>query len=177
MLRCRNCHAWLAPNAEACPRCGASTAVPDAPGYRNPVLVFFAFFAIGLIVFAWIFDLPEKSARAPRPADAVTAPAVPERGAVPLPEAAPLAADTPAPAEDTPAAEPPATDGFPYDATLTDPDGVVVLQSKATMFSRNVAKLASGTRVRAARRSGEWIRVKTQEGRVGYVRRRQLVFR
>ena len=180
MLRCRTCNAWLGPTAETCPRCGTPRAAEDAPRPWHPVLVFFAFFAIGLIAYAVVFGLPEKPSREPRPATAVSAPAVPDAGAVPRPETTPAAVEAPVATEDAPATEPPASsrhDGFAFDATLTDPDGVIVLQSKATMFSKNVAKLASGTRVRAARRSGEWIRVQTRDGRVGYVRRRQLVFR
>ena len=143
MPRCRTCNASLDPNAEACQRCGAPVARQDAPSHRNTVLVFFAFFALGLVAYAWLFGLPEKTVRAPRPADAVTAPAVPDPGAVPLPEAVPTVVDAPVAAELEPEAPAPAShDGFPFEATLSDRRGVIVLQSKATMFSRNVAKLA-----------------------------------
>ena len=65
---------------------------------------------------------------------------------------------------------------FAYEATLEDFKGQVVLQSKPSMMGDNVAKLAAGSPVRASAREGKWVLIKTYDGKVGYVRGRQLKF-
>ena len=59
---------------------------------------------------------------------------------------------------------------------MEDFKGQVVLQSKPSMMGDNVAKLAAGSPVRASAREGKWGLIKTYDGKVGYVRGRQLKF-
>lgn len=74
------------------------------------------------------------------------------------------------------AAIPTPTSEFPLVATLQDPDGIVVLQSKPSMFGKNVSEMAVGSTVLASAREGKWIAVRTTLGEIGYVRQRQLRF-
>lgn len=79
-----------------------------------------------------------------------------------------------------PAAQAPTTgdvDGaFPFPARIVDRRDEIVLQSGPGITSRNIAKLATGTVVQADSTEGKWIRVKTDDGLIGFVRRKQLDF-
>lgn len=65
---------------------------------------------------------------------------------------------------------------FAYEATLDDFKGQVVVQSKPSVMGDNVAELPAGTQVRASAQEGKWVLIKTYDGKVGYVRGRQLKF-
>lgn len=65
---------------------------------------------------------------------------------------------------------------FPFRARLVDSRGVVVLQSGPGITSRNVTRLDAGNLIRAESVDGKWIRVKTNDGLVGFVRAKQLEF-
>lgn len=65
---------------------------------------------------------------------------------------------------------------FPFAARLVDRRSKVVLQSGPGITSRNVAKLETGATVYASATDGKWIRVRTRDGLVGFVRRKQLDF-
>ena len=72
--------------------------------------------------------------------------------------------------------EPPT--GFPYPARIVDPLGraSIVLQSTPSMLGKNLHQVAVGTLVHASGFDGEWINVRLDDGQVGYVRRKQLLF-
>lgn len=59
-------------------------------------------------------------------------------------------------------------------ARIVDARDRIVLQSGPKMSSRNVAKIDSGSTVEVLSDEGKWIQVRTEEGQVGYVRRKQL---
>lgn len=67
-------------------------------------------------------------------------------------------------------------DEFPYKATLFDDRGTIVLQSEPSIIGKNVAKLSSGDTVYTSTQDGKWIRIKTTDGLVGFVRQKQLQF-
>lgn len=65
---------------------------------------------------------------------------------------------------------------FPYRARLVDSNERVVIQSKPAMTSKNIEVLAAGDIVHASSKDGKWIAVSIHDGRIGYVRKRQLEF-
>jgi hypothetical protein len=65
---------------------------------------------------------------------------------------------------------------FPLSAHLVDSRGKVVIQSRASVFSKNVTSVATGVHVQASSKEGKWISVQLDDGRVGFVRERQLQF-
>ncbi|WP_245559596.1 SH3 domain-containing protein [Luteimonas mephitis] len=67
-------------------------------------------------------------------------------------------------------------DEFTHKAILVDSRGTIVLQSGPSILSANVDKLQSGDSVFTAGRDGKWIKVRTNNGLVGYVRQKQLQF-
>lgn len=68
--------------------------------------------------------------------------------------------------------------GFPYTARIVDPLGrdSIVLQSKSSMLGKNLGRVTVGTLVHASNFDGDWISVRLDDGQVGYVRRKQLLF-
>lgn len=65
---------------------------------------------------------------------------------------------------------------FPFRAVIVDRRRSVVLQSEPRMLSRNVAKIPAGIVVAAQTDAGKWIKIRTDDGRTGYVRGKQLQF-
>ncbi|WP_081420442.1 SH3 domain-containing protein [Pseudoxanthomonas sp. Root630] len=59
-------------------------------------------------------------------------------------------------------------------ARIVDSRDRIVLQSGPKMSSRNVAKIDSGSTVQVLSDEGRWVQVRTEDGQVGYVRRKQL---
>ncbi|MGB3499188.1 MAG: zinc ribbon domain-containing protein [Rhodanobacter lindaniclasticus] len=65
---------------------------------------------------------------------------------------------------------------FPYKAYVIDSRGKVVVQGGPSVFYKNVEELKSGDTVWAAGKDGKWISVQLLDGKIGYVRQRQLEF-
>jgi hypothetical protein len=65
---------------------------------------------------------------------------------------------------------------FPYQAVVDDSRGKIVVQGGPSVFYENVEVIRSGTTVRAAKKTGKWISVQLADGKVGYVRQKQLKF-
>lgn len=198
MLRCSNCNGPVDVNAVACPRCGRPEAGAEAARLQSGGCLAIFLAILGLGVYAKFFSesdpaQTEQTAFVESAQSSVASNGQPsidgssqfEPNETGLPQEEPesnlginespnLQEETEA---DLDANQSPNLQGdFLLDATLTDKRGEIVLQSKASIFSKNVSVLASGTPVRAEPTSGEWIRILTSDGLVGYVRRKQLVF-
>ena len=65
---------------------------------------------------------------------------------------------------------------FPYRARINDRREDIVIQSGPRMSSRNIAKVPSGSVVRASSNDSNWVQIQTDSGLVGFVRLRQLEF-
>jgi hypothetical protein len=65
---------------------------------------------------------------------------------------------------------------FPYKAYVIDSRGKIVVQGGPSIFYKNVEVLKSGESVWAASKDGKWISVQLLDGKIGYVRQRQLEF-
>jgi len=65
---------------------------------------------------------------------------------------------------------------FPFSAQLLDPRGRIVIQSGPSVLSSNVTSVETGTHVHASSKEGKWISIQLEDGRVGFVRQKQLQF-
>ncbi len=66
------------------------------------------------------------------------------------------------------------SDDFSLQVTLIDARGEIVIQSEPSVFSKNIDTVVSGTIAYASTLDGKWIKIKTSDGRLGFVRKRQL---
>lgn len=187
MLRCRNCNGPVDSGAVSCPRCGRPNAGEEARRVRSRgnLVAFVA--VLGFLTYSWIASDGTAGAPPPQvPSDTSLALSPQElhsaasghreetdQGSVA--QVGSITHDAPLEQQKTEIAETSRNvDIFQHEATLEDRRGKIVLQSRASMASRNVAVLASGTPVQAESKGGRWVRVQTSDGQVGFVRGRQL---
>lgn len=175
-LRCPNCEGPVDINAVACPRCGRPKAGEEAASNARSGCLAMLVIGGAFMIYVMFFAEPTK----PKPASP------------PPPQSAPVdaQANPPPTVRDAPRTvaedrDPVAIGGAQDHATvgeaslrarLVDNRGKIVLQSGPSMFSRNVAELPAGTAVRAEVTGEKWVRVTTDSGLVGYVRKKQLSF-
>lgn len=183
MLRCSNCKGPVDRSAVSCPRCGrvdagAEAARNSAIGTSAAILAI-----IGFLAYSWATTEPAGS-RPPMPRSPVVAQATAQSTRKPtelgLAEEGVAPAAFQLPGNLASLQTPPDSSNAPGTrlerAVLKDTRGRIVLQSKASIVSKNVAVLAPGTEVSLEERRGNWVRVKTDGGLVGYVREKQLDF-
>jgi hypothetical protein len=97
-------------------------------------------------------------------------PPPPIRAAAPVVPAAP--APTPRPAPPPSAAQPDAT--FTEAATIDDPDGFTNVRGGPSADARVVGRVARGQVFTTYRQEGEWWRVRTADGTIGYMARSRI---
>ena len=180
MLRCANCNGPVDKNATACPRCGRPKAGEEASRLQSGGCLVVVLAVAGFLAYSWITDGGDKT----RPEAANVSAQVPQESKYQETESAEqdralehqraVVDDRPSESEQvSPTAS---ADTFTANAVLKDSRGKVVLQEGPRMTSKNVSVLPSGTPVKVETTNGKWIRVRTSDGLVGYVRERQLEF-
>lgn len=183
MLKCNNCNGPIDENAAACPRCGRPGAGKEAANSQATGCLVVVVAVVGFLIYSSLVGGDKKSQEQPAQTTTYEQPSTissPPPTAIPV-SAPPREEPTePAPqnnlsidSQETPSI---AAGDFPFEATLVDSRGKIVLQSKASVISKNISVLVAGTSVKAESTSGKWIRVMTSDGLVGYVREKQLQF-